>query len=541
MTEATSDLPKEDLKKELSPSVDVGFASTEEAEKSLQFTEVEHAMGFWQAAKLYWPAICWGLFINLATILKGMDGGIVGSLIGLEPFKRDYGYEFNGTYIVAAHWVSAFNYANKLGAICGALASGFAYDKLGPRCMMAACSGMSVAFIFLQFFAHTPGQLFAGELINGCIIAFYPICASAYIGEVCPLALRGFAASMTNLAFVIGQFIASGILKGTNGIDSKYSYKVPIATQWALPAVMLSIIYFCPDPPYWLCKKGRYEAAEKSLRRLATSDVEPSLKLAHIKETLRLETTYNDKDKPTILDCFRGANFRRLIICVMAYDMQAFTGNILFIDYAVYFFELAGLDASNAFSMNLGLTAIGFVGTCLSWPLASYIGRRTAYFWGCTGLAVLLFLIGAIDLAPRSSHAPTWAQCSLMLICNLIYDITIGPFCFILLAEVSSAKLRGMTIALATVTCHIVSIVFSVVIPYALNEDQGNWRGKLGFLFAGLSFLCAVYCFFCLPETKDRTFEELDIMFERRIGSRKFKDYEINGAVEAREELGERV
>lgn len=72
MTEATSDLPKEDLKKELSPSVDVGFASTEEAEKSLQFTEVEHAMGFWQAAKLYWPAICWGLFINLATILKGL-------------------------------------------------------------------------------------------------------------------------------------------------------------------------------------------------------------------------------------------------------------------------------------------------------------------------------------------------------------------------------------------------------------------------------------------------------------------------------------
>ncbi|KAJ4292374.1 hypothetical protein N0V90_009036 [Kalmusia sp. IMI 367209] len=473
---------QDELMKQMTPSVRAGSATAEEAEKSLQFTEIEHALGFWQAAKLHWPAIFWGLFINLATVLKGMDGGIVGSLIGLDPFKRDYGYKFNGSYIVEAHWVSAFNYANKLGAIVGALASGHAYDKLGPRRMMACCSSMSVAFIFLQFFAHTPGQLFAGQLINGCIIAFYPICASAYIGEVVPLALRGFAASMTNLAFVIGQFIASGILKGTNSIDNKYSYKIPIATQWALPAIMLSIIFFCPDPPYWLCKKGRYEAAEKSLRRLATPEVDPSLKLAHIKETLHLETSYNEKQRPTILDCFRGPNLRRLIISVMAYDMQAFTGNILFIDYSVYFFELAGLDASNAFSMNIGLTAIGFVGTCLSWPLASYIGRRTAYFWGCAGLAVLLFLIGAIDLAPRSSHAPVWAQCSLMLICNLLYDITIGPFCFILLAEVSSAKLRGMTIALATVTCHIVSIIFFRRDPVCAQRGPGKLEGQAGIL-----------------------------------------------------------
>ena len=304
---------------------------------------------------------------------------------------------------------------------------------------------------------------------------------------------------------------------------------------------MLVLIFFCPDPPYWLCKRSQYDNAEKSLRRLATSQVDPSLQLAHIKETLRLEAAFNDKQKSTFLDCFQGSNLRRLIICVMAYDMQAFTGNILFIDYAVYFFELAGLEASDAFSMNLGLTAIGFIGTCLAWPLLSYVGRRPAYIWGCAGLTLLLFLIGCIDLAPRYNHAPTWAQCSLILACNFIYDITIGPFCFVLLAEVSSAKLRSMTIALATVSCHIVSIVFSVAIPYAINEDEGNWRGKLGFLLAGLSVLCTAYCFFFLPETKGRTFEELDIMFERRISSRKFGEYILNGAIEAREELDHRV
>ncbi|KAJ5102225.1 sugar transporter [Penicillium alfredii] len=510
--------------------VSVPAPCAQEAEKSAQFSEYEHSLGFWEAVKLHWPAVVWAMFINLATILKGLDGGIVGSLVGLEPFKKTFGYEYQGKHIIAAHWLSTFNYANLLGAIVGALLSGFAYDRFGPRLMMVICSSCSIAFIFIQFFSHTPAQLFVGELINGCIIAFYPICASAYVGEVSPLALRGFAASMTNIAFVIGQFIASAILKGANGMNSTWSCKILIATQWALPAVMLSLIFFCPDPPYWLCKKKRHEAAERSLGRLATPGVDVSLKLAHIKETLRLEENFQG-ERPRYLDCFRGPNFRRLVICVMAYDMQAFTGNIFFINYAVYFFEMAGLDSSNAFSMNLGLTSIGFVGTCMAWPLLSYIGCRTAYLWSCMVLAVLLFIIGVLDLAPRHTSAPVWAQCALMLVCNFAYDLTIGPFCFVLLAEVSSAKLRGLTIALATVTCHIFSIIFSVAIPYAMNEDEGGWRGKLGFLFAGLSFLCALYCFFCLPETKDRTFEELDILFERKVPSRKFRDYEIHLAV----------
>lgn len=188
--------------------------------------------------------------------------------------------------------------------------------------------------------------------------------------------------------------------------------------------------------------------------------------------------------------------------------------------------------------MNLGLTAIGFVGTCLSWWVMTFVGRRAAYVWGCAALSAFCFIIATLDFAPQTSgHAATWVQCTLMLVCNFVYDVTIGPYCFVLLAEVSSAKLRGMTIALATVTCHIVSIIFAVAIPYAMNEDEGNWRGKIGFLFAGLGLLCTLYCFFCMPETKGRTFEELDVMFERKVPSRKFKTYEINGAIAAQEEL----
>jgi hypothetical protein len=311
-------------------------------------------------------------------------------------------------------------------------------------------------------------------------------------------------------------------MKGTNIIDSPWAYRIPIATQWALPMFMLSLVYFCPDPPYWLCRKGRHEDAARSLKRFATNEVDTTLTLANVLETLRLEEP-SKQDRPNYLDCFRGTDLRRLVICMMAYNMQALTGNMLFISYAVYFLELAGLDSANAFSMNLGLTALGFLGTCAAWPLLSYVGRRPAYLFGTISLATIMFLIGAIDFAPRTTSTPTWTQSSLMLLANLIYDITIGPLCYVILTEVPTARLRGLTIALATVSVQIISIIFAVVIPYAMNKDEGDWRGKVGFIFSGTGGLCLVYCFFCMPETKDRTFEELDLLFERKVSSRKFR------------------
>jgi hypothetical protein len=323
-------------------------------------------------------------------------------------------------------------------------------------------------------------------------------------------------------------------MKGTNTIDSPWAYRIPIATQWALPMFMLSLVYFCPDPPYWLCRKGRHEDAARSLKRFATNEVDTTLTLANVIETLRLEES-SKQDRPNYLDCFRGTDLRRLIICMMAYNMQALTGNMLFISYAVYFFESAGLDSTNAFSMNLGLTALGFLGTCAAWPLLSYVGRRPAYLFGTIGLATIMFLIGAIDFAPRATSAPTWTQCSLMLLANLIYDITIGPLCYVMLAEVPTARLRGLTIALATVSVQIVSIIFAVAIPYAMNRDEGDWRGKVGFIFAGTGGLCTVYCFFFMPETRNRTFEELDVLFERKVSSREFFAYRFDVETESTE------
>jgi MFS transporter, SP family, general alpha glucoside:H+ symporter len=61
-----------------------------------------------------------------------------------------------------------------------------------------------------------------------------------------------------------------------------------------------------------------------------------------------------------------------------------------------------------------------------------------------------------------------------------------------------------------------------------LSPTAWNWGGKAGFFYAGTNLLCLVWCIFRLPETKDRSFGEIDLLFENRVPARKFKSTKVD-------------
>lgn len=179
--------------------------------------------------------------------------------------------------------------------------------------------------------------------------------------------------------------------------------------------------------------------------------------------------------------------------------------------------------------MSVGFLALGFVGTLCSWILLVHFGRRRIYNTGLTLLIVLLLIIGILDCVPNYESKPTlaWVQSSLMLVWNFVYDGSIGPVCFVILCECSAARVRAQTIALATAAQALVAIAMTVAIPYLFNPDEADARGKIGFFFGGLSAFSLAWAYFRVPETKGRTYEELDIMFQRGVQTKDFKNYRI--------------
>ncbi|RFU78604.1 mfs hexose transporter [Trichoderma arundinaceum] len=75
---------------------------------------------------------------------------------------------------------------------------------------------------------------------------------------------------------------------------------------------------------------------------------------------------------------------------------------------------------------------------------------------------------------------------------------------------------------------NVFSLIVSFAMPYLFNPDKANLGAKVSFIFGGLSVLCVVYLWFYQPETANRSYEELDEMFMKKVPARKFKSFKTD-------------
>lgn len=484
----------------------------------------EHSMTALQAFKIYRKAVGWSLLMSCAIIMEGYDVVLIGSFFAYPAFNKKYGHIMSdGEYGLDAKWQAAMTNAMSCGQIIGLFINGIVSERFGYRRTLMTCLAATVGFVFILFFAPNVGTLVAGELLMGIPLGVYQTLTVTYASEVCPVAIRAYLTTYVNLCWVLGQLIASGILKGLQTRTDEWAYRIPFAIQWAWPVPIFIGVWLAPESPWWLIRKDRHEDAIKSLRRLTIADADtrsfnPDETVAMIVYTNALEKQV--ETGTSYLDCFRGVDLRRTEIACLAWAAQSLCGSGL-MGYSTFFYRRAGLAVSQSFTMSLVQYAIGVVGTFASWGMMTYFGRRTLYVAGLAVLASVLFVTGFLSIAP-STTALSWATGSMLLVYTFIYDSTVGPVTFSLVAEMPSSRLRTKTVVLARNVYNVLNLVTGIIIPYMLNVDAWDWRGKSGFFWGALCVCCFVWAFFRLPEPKGRSYAELDILFERRVRTREF-------------------
>jgi SP family general alpha glucoside:H+ symporter-like MFS transporter len=180
------------------------------------------------------------------------------------------------------------------------------------------------------------------------------------------------------------------------------------------------------------------------------------------------------------------------------------------------------MSPTQAYKLNVGSTAMAFTGTVLSWWLITYLGRRTLYVWGQGTLFFFQIIIGILSATSSSSKGVLWAQAALCIIWVLTYSMTIGPIAYAIVAETSSVRLRPLSVCLARSTYQVINIVSQVLEPYFMNPTAWNAKGKTAFFWGGTALCMFVWSYFRLPEAKGRTYEELDLLFQKKVSARKF-------------------
>jgi SP family general alpha glucoside:H+ symporter-like MFS transporter len=498
------------------------------AEDARLATEDEHRMTLMEAIKKYPKACLWSIVISLAVIMDGYDTALLGSLSAFPSFRTHFGHYVSAKdgYQIAAKWQVALGCSSPVGNIIGIYLGAMTTEVVGYRKSLLFWLTILTGFIFIPFFAPNIETLFVGELLCGLAWGVFSTMAPAYASEVSPVVLRGYLETYIVLCWGIGQLLSYSVLLTLNDDTSNWGWRIPFAVQWIWPVIIFPMVLLAPESPWWLVRKGKIDEAEKAVVRLSSKSNQEGAKraVALMVETNDLEKTMTEG--VGYIECFRGTNLWRTEIACACWAIQVFSGFVIS-GYATYFYELAGLPSLDAYKMSVGSGGLHFVFTCLTFPLVTFVGRRRIYLWGLVWMGTMMFLIGFISLAPGTSAAG-YASSAIFLSWFCCYELTIGPGAFIIASEVSATRLRAKTIGLARNSWNLANLVNYLVSPYILNPTNGNWKGKAGFLAGGLCILSWTWTFLRLPETKGRTYEELDILFSSNIKAREFKNYPVD-------------
>lgn len=408
---------------------------------------------------------------------------------------------------------------------------------------MGLATGIIVATggIFGELFSTKRAAFLVSKLILGIGVGFYLTIGPVTCSEFAPTVLRGLSTAGVNLGIGVGGLLSNSVTRGFGTRSDPWAFRAPFAVQFIFSVLLIIGTFFSPESPWFLIRTGRLDEARKTLILLYNSEAEADKKAAEISATIQTEA---QMEQPSYISAFKDTDRIRTLISMGGFVAQQAVGVTFVLSYATYFFQLAGMDAADALNLGVGISACGIVGNVLAWFVLNRIGRRPLFIGGVAGCAVILFLIGILDVVPTQSAK--WAQGSLCVIYSLVYFLTLGAIAFVLLGEVSSLSFRARTTALATATQAVLGIALQVAIPYMVNPDAGvsalshhldflsvnscyqNLKGKVGFVFGATSLIATILSIWYIPELKGRTYVEIDRLFLDRIPPRKMGSYVLH-------------
>ncbi|KAI1471309.1 sugar transporter [Daldinia caldariorum] len=492
--------------------------------------ERERDMKLTHAFKVYPKAVGWSMLLSSCIIMEGFGTSIVGSYISYPPFRDKFGtLAPNGDYQIPASWQNGISGATNVGEIIGLQIAGVLSERWGYRWTLISALVAVTAFIFFPFFANSLTVFLVGELFQGMAWGVFQTITVAYAAEVCPVPLRHYLTSYVNLCWIIGQFISSGVLAGLEGRHDEWGYKIPFSLQWIWPIPIAIGTYLAPESPWWCVRHNYKERAEKALKRLARSsgftqrDADAAMALMVYTDEMEKRVSEGTR----YWDCFKGTDLRRTEIVCFIWLAQTMSGTAIG-GLSAYFYQQAGISDADSFKLGWGQNGLNAVGTIASWFVLNKAGRKTLVFWGMVIMFILLLITGFMGIHDPPSTAEAWTAGTMVILLSATANFSIGPVVYTIVSEIPSTRLRSKSIILARNAYNAINIAFVNIVSYRqLNPVEWNWGPKAAFFWAGTNAIFTAWVFFRLPETKGRTYAELDILFENKVPARKFASTKV--------------
>jgi SP family xylose:H+ symportor-like MFS transporter len=464
------------------------------------------------------------LIATLGGLLFGYDTAVInGAVDSLKAYFIDPRFAdlANPAQANAANSLLGFVVSSALiGCILGGLMGGWVSTHIGRKrglviaallFLISALGAAAPEFPFAPIGHGGPGYManfVFYRLLGGIGVGLASMLSPMYIAEIAPPKVRGNLVAWNQFAIIFGMlviyFVNFGISKAGSGdawlnaIGWRYMFLSGI-----IPAgLFLLLLFLVPETPRYLMLKGDESGARAVLTKLVTPE-ECERELSEIRASLG--------------EHHSGKLFSfgvpLVVIGILVSVFQQFVGINVVLYYATDIFKGMGMTTNASLLQTIIVGAVNLTFTTVAIFTVDHFGRKPLQIIGAMVMAVSMISLGTTFwLGGRGMIA---------LIAMLVYTagfaVSWGPVAWVLLSEIFPNQIRGKAMAVAVamqwIANYLVSWTFPILDknPYLVDHFK---HGFTYWIYGGMSILAALFMWRFVPETKGRSLEQMQAMWQ---------------------------
>ncbi|XP_010640134.1 solute carrier family 2, facilitated glucose transporter member 9 isoform X3 [Fukomys damarensis] len=427
-----------------------------------------------------------------------------------ESWQRRHGHPIDPDTLTLLWSVTVSIFA--IGGLVGTLMVKMIGKILGRKHTLLVNNGFAISAALLMACSLQAGafeMLIVGRFIMGVDGGIALSVLPMYLNEISPKEIRGSLGQVTAIFICVGVF--TGQLLGLPELLGKESTWPYLFGVIVVPAfVQLVSLPFLPESPHYLLfeKHNEAEAMKAFQKFLGKADVsrvmEEILSENRVQRNIRLVP---------VLELLRAPFVRCQVITViviMACYQLCGLNAIWF--YTNSIFGKAGIAPGSVPYITLSTGGVETLAAIFSGLVIERLGRRPLLIGGFV-LMTIFFGILTITLTLQD-RAPWVPYLSIVCVLAVIASFCSGPggIPFILTGEFFQQSQRPAAFIIAGTVNWLSNFTVGLLFPFI----QKSLDTYCFLVFAAICIAGAVYLYFVLPETKNRTHAEISQAFARR-------------------------
>ncbi|XP_034952559.1 solute carrier family 2, facilitated glucose transporter member 1-like isoform X2 [Chelonus insularis] len=398
-----------------------------------------------------------------------------------------------------------------IGGMIGGALVGTIADNFGRKGGLLLNNILVLITVLFEGFCKIAGSyemIIIGRLVIGINAGFNAGLTPMYLAEISPMHLRGAVGTVYQLIITISILVAQ--ILSMDKLFGTVEHWPLLLCLTIIPAIFqCATLPICPESPkYLLLSKGREVDAQRALSWLRnTNEVyEEMEEMKSEYESMKLVP------KVTLKEILVNPALRiPLIISLMVMLAQQLSGINAVMFFSDKIFRLAGLGEA-AQSATLGVGAMNVLMTLVSLVLVEKYGRKTLLLIGFGGMVIDTALLTICIGYAQSGNAAA-SYCSIIFVIMFVVIFAIGPgsIPWFLVSELFNQSARPVATSIAIAVNWGANFIVTVsFLPLTKLLDTNVF-----IIFVVIQALFTVFIWKKVPETKNKTIEEISSMFRQ--------------------------